>query len=78
MNEYLDRISEIIVDISGYEDEIKSEWDLVKKRIIKSVMLLEIISEIEEDYDIDVTPQDVYDGHFISINSMASYVLKKV
>ena len=73
-SELMEEIEDIIRDVSGYEDDFEPEWDLVENRIIKSVMLLEIISEIEDEYDLDVTPQDVYDGHFASLKAMVSFV----
>jgi acyl carrier protein len=68
------QVEEIIRDVSGFEDKIDKEWDLVSKKIIKSVMLLEIISIIEEDFDLDVTAQDIYDGHFVSIKSIKKFI----
>ncbi|MBN2725338.1 MAG: acyl carrier protein [Deltaproteobacteria bacterium] len=77
MSEIKEEIQNIIIDVSGFEGQIDPETDLVGKRIIKSVMLLEIISIIEEDYDLEVTAQDVYDGHFKSLNSMVAFVQSK-
>ncbi|MDA3863401.1 MAG: phosphopantetheine-binding protein [Deltaproteobacteria bacterium] len=73
-SELMEEIEDIIRDVSGYEDDLEPEWDLIENRIIKSVMLLEIISEIEDEYDLDVTPQDVYDGHFASLKAMVKFV----
>ncbi|MBU1241140.1 hypothetical protein KKF84_03165 [Myxococcota bacterium] len=72
-----EQIEEIVRDVSGHEDPLEEEWDLVGKRIIKSVMLLEIIATIEEDFDVDVTAQDVYEGHFVSLKSMKKFIKSK-
>ncbi|MBU1221493.1 hypothetical protein KKF34_04845 [Myxococcota bacterium] len=74
MEELLKNIENTVLDVSGYSGDLDYSWDLVAKRIIKSVMLLEIISIIEEEYDIEVTAQHVFDGHFASINSIAGFV----
>jgi len=72
-----EQLEEIVRDVSGHEDSIDEEWDLVGKRIIKSVMLLEIIATIEEDFDLEVTAQDVFEGHFTSLKTMKKFIKSK-
>ena len=74
MPSVMEQLEEIVRDVSGYEDPIDADWDLVEKRIIKSVMLLEIIAIIEEDFDIEVTAQDLYEGHFATLKAMKKFL----
>lgn len=74
MPSHIAALEEIVRDVSGYEEDIDPKWDLVAKRIIKSVMLLEIIAIIEEDFDLEVTAQDVYEGHFTSLKAMDKFL----
>ncbi len=77
MPSHLFQLEEIVRDVSGVEGEIDPTWDLVAQRVIKSVMLLEIIATIEEEFEVDVTAQDVYEGHFASLRAMDAF-LKRV
>jgi acyl carrier protein len=67
-------LEQFVRDVSGYAGAIDPDADLVARRIIKSVMLLEIISLVEEEFGLEVTAQDVYAGHFVSIHSMARFI----
>jgi len=74
MPDVISQLEQIVRDVSGTEAALDPDVDLVGRRLIKSVMLLEIISQIEELYDLEVTAQDVYAGHFVSLNAMAAFI----
>jgi len=74
MPDVISQLEQIVRDVSGTTAVLDPEADLVGRRIIKSVMLLEIIATIEELYDFEVTAQDVYAGHFVSLASMAKFI----
>jgi acyl carrier protein len=74
MPDVISQLEQIVRDVSGAASELDPEADLVGRRIIKSVMLLEIISQIEETWELEVTAQDVYAGHFVSLRSMAEFL----
>lgn len=74
MPDVISTIEQFVRDVSGYMGAIDPNADLVARRIIKSVMLLEIISLVEEEFNIEVTAQDIYAGHFVSIHSMAQFL----
>ncbi len=74
MPDVISTLEQFVRDVSGHAGVIDPDADLVARRIIKSVMLLEIISLVEEEFDFEVTAQDVYAGHFVSINSMARFI----
>lgn len=74
MPDVISQLEQILRDVSGAAGALDPEADLVGRRIIKSVMLLEIISQIEETWDLEVTAQDVYAGHFVSLRSMAAFI----
>lgn len=74
MPDIISTLEQFVRDVSGYMGAIDRDADLVARRIIKSVMLLEIISLVEEEFNIEVTAQDIYAGHFVSIHSMAQFL----
>jgi acyl carrier protein len=74
MPDVISQLEQIVRDVSGVASDLDPEADLVGRRLIKSVMLLEIISQIEEVWEIEVTAQDVYAGHFVSMRAMADFI----
>ncbi len=74
MPDVISQLEQIVRDVSGTDAALDPDADLVGRRLIKSVMLLEIISQIEEVYDLEVTAQDVYAGHFVSLRAMAAFI----
>ena len=68
-----------------YEDHLKDEFDslndddsLLEKGIIDSVKMLDLISFLEESFNVEVDDDDLFPENFDSLNAIEKYVGKKV
>jgi len=48
--------------------------DAVAAGVIKSMNLLDLITQLEDSYGVAVSQKDIHAGHFRSIEAMASFV----
>jgi acyl carrier protein len=60
---------------SAGDVEIEDDHSLLKLGIIDSLSLVSIISYIEEEFDIEVSPKDFFPGKFDTIGKAADYIV---
>ena len=60
---------------SAGDVEIDDDHSLLQLGIIDSLSLVNIISYIEEEFDIKVSPRDFFPGRFDTIAKAADYIL---
>ena len=72
-----DKIKNIIADITERKvEEISFDLELVDELEIDSMMSLEILTDLERDFDIVVTEEDF--ATFITVNDIYELVKEKV
>ncbi|CKI33253.1 acyl carrier protein [Streptococcus pneumoniae] len=72
-----DKIKNIIADITERKvEEISFDLELVDELEIDSMMSLEILTDLERDFDIVVTEEDF--ANFITVNDIYELVKGKV
>ncbi len=68
-----EQIISIIKRLTGY-DEIDDETDLIEEDILDSLAFLELISELEETFDIEIQPTQVPSDTWRRIDSIVEMV----
>lgn len=68
-----EQITSIIKRLTGY-DEIDDETDLIEEDILDSLAFLELISELEETFDIEIQPTQVPSDTWRRIDSIVEMV----
>ncbi len=73
-------IKEFIVDnfLFGNEDELNENTSLFEKGIIDSTGVLELVSFIEENYDISINDEELVQDNFLSISAINNFLQKKL
>lgn len=75
-----EKIIEIIIKLTEYE-ELKSNpnVDLIEEDILDSLAFIELISELENEFDIEIQPTQVPNNTWNSVNNIVKMVenLKK-
>ena len=72
-----DKIKNIIADITERKvEEISFDLELVDELEMDSMMSLEILTDLERDFDIVVTEEDF--ANFITVNDIYELVKEKV
>lgn len=75
-----EEIFEFIVEnfLFGEENDFKSDTNVFDKGIVDSTGVLEILSYLEDTYDIVVEDDDVTQSNFSSVDNISSYLLGKL
>jgi len=67
-----------------YEEHLKNEFEalrnddsLLEKGIIDSVKMLDLISFLQEKYDIEIDDEDLYPENFDSLTAISHYIDSK-
>lgn len=71
----MDRLIEIMEDIQPDADYYTCET-LVDSGILDSFAILTLIAEIEEEYDVRITPADIVPHNFNSAKALYSLIQK--
>lgn len=50
--------------------------DLVDTGVVQSMQLLELVNFVADRWGLEVSPGDLYDGHFASVDAIVAFVLK--
>jgi acyl carrier protein len=58
-------------------EQITVETDLLDAGYLDSLMLMELVASLEEQYGIAIGPEEMSPQHFRSIRSLASFVTKR-
>jgi acyl carrier protein len=61
---------------SAGDVQIEDDHSLLQLGIIDSLSLVSIVSYIEEEFDIQVSPKDFFPGKFDTIGKAADYIVK--
>ena len=70
-----EKIIGIIQDLTGYKDLKKNkEIDLLENEIIDSLAFIELISSLENEFNIEIQPTQVDPNTWRSINSIIDLV----
>ena len=75
-----EKIIEIIEDITGYNNlKENKEIDLLENEIIDSLAFIEIISSLENEFDIEIQPTQIDPNTWRKVSSIVSLIeqLKK-
>ena len=77
--EYIPTIREFIVEnfLFGDGDQVTNETNFFEKGIIDSTGILELVSYIEETYNITIEDEDLIPENFSSLNTVAAFLQKK-
>lgn len=70
-----EKIIEIIEDLTGYKDlKNNKKIDLLENEIIDSLAFIELISSLENEFNIEIQPTQVDPNTWRSINSIIDLV----
>ena len=72
----LQKVREYVIN-STYTDKIDDDTLIFKEGLFDSMGFVSLISYLENEFKITTQNQDLVEENFESINSIASYVLKK-
>lgn len=74
-----EEILEIIIKLTGYEDLRKNiNIDLIEEDILDSLAFIQLISELEEKYDIEIQPTQVSVDTWKSVDRIVEMVKEKM
>ncbi|MCA9719532.1 MAG: acyl carrier protein [Myxococcales bacterium] len=59
------------------ESQLTNETSLVESGTIDSMAALKMFSWLEDEYDIEILPEDVLVTHLSTISRIAAFILKK-
>lgn len=75
------RVRKFIVDEldwDGPEDTLTDDYPLIDRDVIDSLGIFQIISFLEDDWDIEVDDEDLVPDNFASIGAIARLVEAKI
>ena len=74
-----EEVLEIIIKLTGYEDLRKNiNIDLIKEDVLDSLAFIQLISELEEKYDIEIQPTQVSVDTWKSVDRIVEMVKEKI
>jgi acyl carrier protein len=78
--DYTQNIREFIIDnfLFGEQQEIKSETNLLEKGIIDSTGVVELVSFLEETYNIIIEDDELISDNFSTLNSISTFLDTKI
>jgi len=77
--EYIPTIREFIVEnfLFGDGGQVSNDTNFFEKGIIDSTGILELVSYIEETYNITIEDEDLVPENFSSLNTLSAFLQKK-
>ena len=77
---YLDGLKEFVINnfMFGQGDSLENDTDFFDKGIIDSTGTLELVSYIEENFDISVLDNELIKENFSSLNKVNEYINNKL
>ncbi len=78
--EYLNIIKEFIVEnfLYGEEKGISNEINLLEKGIIDSTGVVELVSFLEDTYNIIIEDEEIISDNFSTLNSISTFLENKI
>lgn len=74
-----EKIIEIIEDVTNYKGlENKLDVDLIENEILDSLGFIELVTELEETFDIEIQPTQIPSDTWRSIDNIVKMVEKKM
>lgn len=74
-----EKIVELIVKWTGYEKLRENKFvDLLEEDILDSLAFIEIITELEEEFDIEIQPTQVPQDTWRSVDNIVKMVKEKI
>ena len=67
-----EKISEIIKELTGYEE--LEEVDLIENNILDSLAFIELISELEDEFDVEIQPTQVPSDTWRSLENIVKLI----
>ena len=73
-----EKIIEIIEDVTNYKGlENKLDVDLIENEILDSLGFIELVTELEEKFDIEIQPTQIPSDTWRSVDNIVKMVEKK-
>ena len=72
-----EQITDIIKKVTGY-DELSEDIDLLEEDIIDSLAFIELITELEDTFNIEIQPTQVTGDTWRSIDGIVKLVEDKI
>ena len=70
-----EQIIEIIISLTGYEDLRNNvEINLVEEDVLDSLAFIELITELEEQFDIEIQPTQIPSNTWESVDNIVEMV----
>jgi acyl carrier protein len=78
--DYLNQIKEFIINnfMFGQGDSLQNDTDFFTKGIIDSTGTLELVSFLEEKYNISVLDQELINENFSTLSKVNNYLINKL
>lgn len=71
----MDEIIEILEELKPGVD-FKSQQHLIDDHIIESMMMLQLVSALNDEFDIEITPKDLVPENFQTVDAIYALVQK--
>lgn len=77
MSPKIEEIRRLILNVLGDEATwINNDTDLIETGLIDSVFMMEIVTDMEDRFGIEIDGDDIDPGNFVSISKIYEMVLK--
>ena len=71
----MEEIIEILEDLKPGVD-FKSQQHLIDDHIIESMMMLQLVSALNDEFDVEITPKDLVPENFQTVDALYALVQK--
>ena len=71
----MEEIIEILEDLKPGVD-FKSQQHLIDDHIIESMMMLQLVSALNDEFDVEITPKDIVPENFQTVDAIYALVQK--
>ena len=71
----MEEIIEILEDLKPGVD-FKSQQHLIDDQIIESMMMLQLVSALNDEFDVEITPKDLVPENFQTVDAIYALVQK--
>ena len=71
----MEEIIEILEDLKRGVD-FKSQQHLIDDHIIESMMMLQLVSALNDEFDVEITPKDLVPENFQTVDAIYALVQK--
>lgn len=71
----MEEIIEILEDLKPGVD-FKSQQHLINDHIIESMMMLQLVSALNDEFDVEITPKDLVPENFQTVDAIYALVQK--